>query len=89
MTKTNNQKAAPGVISTHRLDVKFWRFKKDSDGDYKVNLGDTYIGLISPHGLIEEYQLVLDGRHIGYSKSFFRAKLKFIFKYYIMELFDI
>lgn len=76
----------------HWLYAKLWRFELDQSSghdDYQVFLGKNYIGLICSNGIINTYQMVLDGRGIGGSEKLRYAKIKFIWKYYITRLFGV
>lgn len=71
-----------------KLYAKLWRFKIETNGhnDYMVYKGKNYIGLIC--GKID-YQLVLDGRGIGVTDKLWKAKIKFIVKYYVTRMFGV
>jgi len=63
-----------------------WKFELDqTDGhnDYLIYSGKSYIGLICGE---VKYQLVLGGRSIGTTDKLWKAKIKFICKYYLTRL---
>lgn len=62
---------------------------KEKDGDFWLYDKDNYVGLICPHGAIEPYQLVMDGRCLGYAYTYKKAYFKFLIKYWLIRIFKI